>query len=222
MISGKNWLIYIGQCFDFYATGKQRRRADPGFPWRLVDGLRFSPIRLAMSAVSLIGYKNHKRREWLKANSELLWESRSLLNDELSRHLFDQALILRLVGHEKFYFPRTEFDDLLEIQGETPFLSHDLPKDYLGLPLKVFDIKLNQSNWKAPLRMVVNSEFFPMFNSYHQYLVRREGVDVLPSSGGIVLDCGSCIGDMSLIFAALVADGGEVHTEMAPDFWTGR
>lgn len=212
MITGKNWLISMGQCLDFYAEGKQRRRADPGFPWKLVDGSRFSPIRLAKSVLSLVGYRNHKRREWLNTNSELLWESRSLLNDEVSRHLFDQALMVRLVGHGKFYFPRTEFDDLIEILGETPFLSHDLPKDYLGLPLKVFDISLNQSNQKTLLRMIVNSEFFAVFNSYRQYLLRRKDVDASPSSGEIVLDCGSCIGDMSLIFAALVADGGEVHT----------
>ena len=150
----------MGQYLDFYAAGKQRRRSEPGFPWRLVDGSHFSPIRLATSALSLVGYRNHKRREWLYTNSELLWESRSLLNDEVSRHLFDQALMVRLVGHGKFYFPRTEFDDLIEIKSETPFLSHDLPKDYLGLPLKVFDINLNQSNRKTPLRMIVKLGVF--------------------------------------------------------------
>lgn len=212
MSCNKNWLDDINQRVDFYAKGRLRKRADPGFPWKLVDGDLFSASGLARRALNSIGYRQQKKREWLSNNSEFLWESRCLLGDELSKLFFDESLILRLTGHGRFYFPRTEFEDLIEIKDERPFLDPTLPADYIGLPLKIFDLNFLMGNRSTSLKLVVNREFVFMLNSYRQYLVRRGGVDVAPLPGDIVLDCGSCIGDMSLIFAALVGDSGEVHT----------
>ncbi len=211
--AAENWESTIRQCADFYLKGNQRKRSDPDFSWQLVNGSPFSPSRLASRAIQFFGFKSAQRREWLTSNSELLWAARSLLSDELSKLLFDQAIMVRMVGHERFIFPRVNFDDLMEVDGETAFLSDSLPRDYLGLPLKVFDARLNLNKQKKiPLRMVVNRGFFTMLNSYRQYLIRRDSIDLIPSVGDVVLDCGSCIGDMSLVFAALVAECGEVHT----------
>ncbi len=208
----KNWAISINRRVDFYVKGKLRKRTDPEFPWELVDGDPFSASGMARRALNLFGYRQQKKREWLNNNSELLWGSRCLLEDELSKLLFDESLILRLTGHGRFYFPRTEFEDLIEIKDEKPFFDSTLPADYMGTPLKIFDLNFLIRNRSLSLKIVVNREFISMLNSYRQYLVRRGSIDISPSPGDIVLDCGSCIGEMSLIFAALVSDSGEVHT----------
>lgn len=212
MTRSKNWSDNINQCVAFYARGSQRNRTDSGFPWGIVDGELFSVPGLAKRALNLLGYRRQEKREWLSNNSEFLWESRCLLDDELSKLLFDESLILRVIGHRGFYFPRTEFEDLIEIKSERPFLDPALPADYMGLPLKMFELNFLMRNTSILLKLVVNREFISMLNSYRQYLVRRGGVDVSPLSGDIVLDCGSCIGEMSLVFAALVGESGEVHT----------
>jgi FkbM family methyltransferase len=50
-----------------------------------------------------------------------------------------------------------------------------------------------------------------LLNSYRQYLVRREGHEVSPNRNEVVLDCGACIGEVSLLFASMVGPGGAVH-----------
>jgi len=220
MVSGsnRNWLNYINWQIDFYKRARSKPRSDPEFHWALVDSGAHIFGRLAKRALHMIGlHRDLLPLEWLNNNAESLWESRSLLNDDLSKLLFDSTLVLRVTSHRQFYFPRINFHDVVEIVDEKPFHYSDLPKDYIGLPLKVFVIQLRaHSNSNTittiPINIVTSKENLILINSYRQYLLRRDSVDLSPAPGDVVLDCGSCIGDTSLIFAGLVADQGEVHS----------
>jgi FkbM family methyltransferase len=217
--SNSNWINSINRQIDFYQRASPRRRTDPGFPWALVDPKTRSPFQIindrAKQALRKLGLRRKRPEksplEWLNGHAEPLWESRSLLNDELSKLLFDMTLVLRVTEHQRFYFPRIDFDDLLEIVDEKPFHDADLPADYLGLPLKLFEIRLGKSPNALPLKLVSCKETLVLLNNYRQYFVRRNSMDISPRPGDIVLDCGACIGEISLLFAGLVAGQGEVH-----------
>ena len=216
--SNCNWLNSINWQVDFYQRANQRRRTDPEFDWTLVDAKTESPLKIignrAKQALRMLGLRRRRTKsplEWLNSNAERLWESRSLLNDELSKLLFDSTLVLRLTGHQRFYFPRIDFDDLVEIVNEEPFHNPDLPGDYLGLPLKLFEIRFGSRPNALPVKVVMCKENLILVNSYRQYFARRNSIDISPMPGDIVLDCGACIGDFSLLFAGLVGMKGEVH-----------
>jgi FkbM family methyltransferase len=61
------------------------------------------------------------------------------------------------------------------------------------------------------LRIICTEQLIDGLNSYRQYLTTRNGVNVSPQKGEVVLDCGACIGDFSALFAAMVGSQGEVH-----------
>jgi FkbM family methyltransferase len=62
-----------------------------------------------------------------------------------------------------------------------------------------------------PLSVVSTKAQINLLNSYRQYLVQRNSVDMTPAEGDVVLDCGACIGEISTLFAGLVGTRGEVH-----------
>ena len=154
--------------------------------------------------------------DWMQENATLLWETRCMLADDLSKLLFDAALVLRMTSHRHFYFPRIDFEDLITIESECEFNMEGLPRDYLGAPLGIFDVRfqdVQHDDASAPLvRMIGTKDQLNLLNSYRQYLVRRNGYDISPMPADVVLDCGACIGDFSLLFAGMVGAQGEVHT----------
>ena len=74
-----------------------------------------------------------------------------MLEDELSKLLLDSTLVLRCSSQRQFYYPRIDFEDFVAILDEKPFLSEELPVDYLGLPLRVFTVKLRDRPRALPL-----------------------------------------------------------------------
>lgn len=200
----RNWIISINEQIGFYQNSNRKIRTDLNFPWSLVD----HEIKLSDP---LLNRHMEQVLEWINRKAELLWESRSLFNDELSKIIFDATLVLRATGFQKFFFPQTYFDDLIEIVDEKPFTDSDLPGDFLGIPLKIFDIRWIDLPHAIPLKIICCREDLILLNRYRQYFVRRHSFDISPVPGDIVLDCGACIGDVSLLFAGLVGRQGEVH-----------
>lgn len=136
-----------------------------------------------------------------------------MLADDLSRLLFDSSLVLRMSSHRQFYFPRFDYENLATVLKGEPFAMAELPSDYLGLPLKICEILLNTHRSEPThLRVICTEQLIDGLNSYRQYLTTRNGINVSPRDGEVVLDCGACIGDFSLLFAAMVGDAGQVHT----------
>jgi FkbM family methyltransferase len=134
-----------------------------------------------------------------------------MLADDLSRLMFDASLVVRLTSHRRYYFPRIDFDDLLDISSGEAFAEPGFPHDYLGVPLGVFDVRFHDRPTQPPLRIITRRIQLDLVNSYRQYLVRRNGFDISPMAGDVVLDCGACIGEVSMLFAGLASPGGEVH-----------
>lgn len=213
-----NWLNSVTGEADFYWRAIQRSRRDLEFDWKRFDrspsGRFFTARRVIKDYLYKAGVRTTRAVsiEWTQANAALLWETRVMLADDLSKLLFDAALVLRMTSHRHFYFPRIDFEDLVTIESERLFDMDDLPKDYLGTSLGVFDVGLHGQSQAPLLKMISTREQLGWLNSYRQYLIRRSGFDISPKLGDVVLDCGACIGDFSLLFAGMVGAKGEVHT----------
>ena len=149
--------------------------------------------------------------EWLHQNASLLWDARAMLADETSRLMFDASLVVRMTSHRRYYLPRIDFDDLLYMSSGEPFTEPGLPHDYIGSPLELFDVRIAGREDQPSLRIVTRGIQLQLVNSYRQYLIRRNGFDFSPRAGDVVLDCGACIGEVSMLFAGMAVPGGEVH-----------
>lgn len=213
----KNWLSSINWQVEFHQNSNKKKRLDSEFEWTWFEhhqkrGLRGITKFIATSLFSALKIKTPQEiisQEWLNTHALLIWEARELLEDELSKLLFDSMLTLRCSNHHKFYFPRINFEDFASIIEEKPFLSTELPLDYLGLPLKVFNLNLH--NQTTSLNVISTKTQINLLNSYRQYFIKRSAIDLTPVAGDIVLDCGACIGEISTIIAQLVGVDGEVH-----------
>ena len=213
----RNWLSSINWQVEFYQSINNNKRIDPEFDWIWFEnnqkkGFKGIAKSIALNLLRILKIKTPNAKlsqEWLNTNAILIWEARELLADELSKLLFDNMLTLRCSSHNQYYFPRLNFDDFASIVDEKPFLSTELPLDYLGLPLKVFN--LNLKNQTSPLNIISTKIQISLLNSYRQYFIKRASTDLTPLAGDIVLDCGACIGEISTIMAQLVGINGEVH-----------
>jgi len=161
----------------------------------------------------ILFYQPVVSHKWLDACAEQLWTVRCMLADTLSEVLFDETLILRGAGYKSFAFPRMDFKDLIEIIGEYPFerpdFPADLPKDYIGLPLKTYLLRLKGN--PDLIQVISCYDNLKILNDYRQYFVTRNFLDISPTLDDVVLDCGSCIGDTAVLFARLVGRLGRVH-----------
>lgn len=207
------WLKGLAQRANFYIRGTSRPRRDGDFNWNWFLKRRTAHLidtrRLIKSWLRPLGglWAQGISGEWLQDNAKLLWETRQVLADDLSRRLFDDALILKIVGYRRFYLPPEEFSDLFGVLQEGPFSAVNLPSTYSGALLKDLQLVVRGN----PVRVVMSETGVEGINGYRQYFVRRGGVDFSPALGEVILDCGACIGDVGMLFAAMVGPTGQVH-----------
>ncbi len=212
-----NWLDSMNSQVEFYINSFSKKRKDSDFDWVWQysrEGFRVKARRFLMPCDNLFslirGRSVSFTRKWLNEKSDLLWDSRQLLEDELSRHLFDCHLLLNICDHTRYYYPRVDYDDFITIINETEY-NGDMPKDYCGLPLKLYRIKMNNTHFIDEIEILTTKLQIDLLNKYRQYFIKRSNLDFSPSAGEVVFDCGACLGDISTIFAALVGNSGEVH-----------
>jgi FkbM family methyltransferase len=212
--SYQNWSDHINSQITFYRKGFQKNRLDNEFDWVWLDSRKGWKGKIGPIVKTLLDIMRQRvtpfTRQWLNQNSELLWNSRQIMEDELSKHLFDCYLLLAVSGYRRYYYPTIDFVDFISIQSEEDFISY-LPKNYLGMPLKTYNIRLDDTRLKTEVSIVTYKMYIELLNRYRQYFIKRGDIDLSPSIGEVVLDCGACIGDVSIIFAALVGNSGEVH-----------
>ncbi len=212
-----NWLSSLNWQCDFYQSSSRKKRKDSEFEWEWFESYPKGFGKSVKRMLSKVLQRLHLRvpggisQEWVNKNAPLLWETRELLEDELSKLLFDSMLILRCSSHSQFYFPRIDFEDFVKLVKEDSFLSKELPLDYLGLPLRVFNLELQHQHQISPLKVISTKAQINLLNSYRQYFIQRASVDLTPAAGDVVLDCGACIGEVSILIAGLVGIQGEVH-----------
>jgi FkbM family methyltransferase len=209
-----NWLNSMNWQLDFYRKSLRKRRIDDEFDWVWLNsslGWKGNMKSFIKPFVYFVCRRTIPYSQpWFNEKSELLWNSRQMLEDDLSRHLFDCHLLLTIAGYRKYYYPRTDYDDFISIQSEAD-LNNDLPKDYLGYPLKIYRIILNGSQEISDIKIIATKSHIELLNRYRQYFIKRGNVDFSPSKGEVVFDCGACIGEIALIFAALVGASGQIH-----------
>lgn len=185
-----NWLDSMTSEASFYQRGYQRRRRDKEMDWVRFDrsgsGRYFLLRRFAKKLLDKAGMsvKLPLSIDWMHANAPQLWETRGTLADDLSKILFDAALVLRMTSHRHFYFPRIDFDDLVTVNSHKPFAMDNLPEDYLGVPLSLYDLNLNRCIGIDPIKVICTEPQIQGLNSYRQYLVQRNGCDLSPARGG--------------------------------------
>lgn len=217
-----NWLESIRQQSDFHLQNARRSRSDAEFDWSWYSDWQLgfgSPARLlAKRALRRLPLRTRWNKsslyystEWIRRNAHLLWGARQQLADDLSKLLFDLQLVLRATSHERYYFPRIDFDDFATVARESPFEATDLPTRYLGLPLRVFTLNVPGCEPSGELKVVSTDLQLRLLNSYRQYFIQRNGIDLSPSKGDVVFDCGACIGEIAMLFAVLVGAAGQVH-----------
>jgi FkbM family methyltransferase len=217
MGSMSNWLDSMSAEASFYQRGHQRRRRDKEMDWIRFDqsgsGRYFLLRRFAKKLLYRAGMnvKLPLSIDWMLAHAPELWATREMLADDLSKILFDAALVLRMTSHRHFYFPRIDFDDFVTVNSQKPFAMDNLPQSYLGVPLSLYELNLSTCIGIDPLKIICTEPQIQGLNSYRQYLVRRNGRDLSPVRGDVVIDCGACIGDFSTMFAAMVGPTGQVH-----------
>ena len=196
------WLDSVRSQVEFAAAAPPRDRTGDDFDWKwfATRGPRAWAPPAPGDAFS---------SEWLAAHGEPLWDVRERLADDTSRLVFDLHLVLRGAGPARFCFPRPEFTDWLIVHGREPFAAEGLPADYLGQPLEVFDLTVADTGTRV--RLVATALQVGLCNAFRQYVPTRGGTPLGPRPGDVVLDCGACIGDFGMLFAALAGCAGAVH-----------
>lgn len=215
------WKVYLNDEINFYDRSSTIKRVDGEFPWEWYtkhskhNTLKFLIKKLGLEKVARSAINSLRPGmadatvDRINKNIDNIWEARSLLKDELSKLLFDRILVLRSVGENKFYFPRNEFAALSQVIEVKDFGSSLLPNDYMGLPLRLFRLFLEQSG--SYVNVISTQAQVDLMNDYHQYIFKRNDIHIRPEKDDTVFDCGACIHEISLIFGGLVGLGGGVH-----------
>ncbi len=212
----QNWAKAMGSQIDFYNHSNRKTRTDEDLDWGWY--YRSMPLKrkigLYLRPLLQIIYKKKYlalefKKHWFIQNTEALFRVRSTFHDDLSGKEFDSFLLSAICGFERFYYSRIHFDEIISITKEAPF-TEDLPKEYMRLPLKEFTVGLKNSEIPE-ITIISAKEEIDITNNYKRYLTHREGTSYVPGKGDVVFDCGSCIGEISAVFAAFVGTTGQVH-----------
>jgi len=210
--SEQRWLLNLLFQINFQLRGSSRGRRDDNFDWSWFRKLPTAHLvdlrRRVRKVISLLRGKEPKgyTTEWLRRNMSELWQTREAFVDALSRRLFDEAIVLKIVGYRRAFFPPEAFDTYLELNGTQPFTHPELPSKYMGMPLHVLDVARGER-----AKIIATDGFVESINRYRQYFVEREGVSLSPRPGETVIDCGACVGEVATVFAMHVGEAGQVH-----------
>lgn len=218
-MSVKTYEGHLLERFKFFNSSLRRTRTDSEHPWVMEKnnkvglGVFLAQFPQVRNLVRGLSNKSpvYPVEVYIRSHIEQLFEVRSLLEDQLSKLLFDDAIILRALSPGKFYYPRIDFDAMAEVTSEAPFNEAGFPDHYLQLPLKKLGINLKTKAGDRPINLITSQEAIKLLNTFRQYFIRRDNLDFRPAAGDIIFDCGACIGDTSLIFSGLCGESGEVH-----------
>jgi len=130
-----------------------------------------------------------------------------LFADELSRDLFVQVLLYRLLGHRHVRLPRN--NDEHWAQREQAQSLQGAESRFAGLfgKLHRFDLEFEGRRVAADCWWLNVAWTFLI----RQYYLERNEVVIRPLPGDCVVDAGACFGDTALAFAASVGKKGNVY-----------
>jgi len=140
-------------------------------------------------------------------NAESFFHARQLLEDEVSRTLFDNLVLFRVLGHLHVRLPFNTPENRAKIGiAQSWWLEGTDDAGAFG-PLAIFavpgvDGTMRIKGWKENIAWTF---------LYRQYFFERDGVAVKPVANDHVIDAGGCFGDTALGFADAVGSGGHVY-----------
>lgn len=207
-----NWQNYINSQIEFYNRNSMQKRKDNTFIWNSFNPSysSFSIMRGKDFLKKLVNYD--AERKWFNNFVELLFSTRELLEDEISKLKFDLYIVLKVVGHNKFFYPRTDFTDIITVNSFKNF-ENNLSDKYGEYSLREFNVSINENSVQnKKVNLITYTEFISLTNLWRQYFLKRENINFIPKSGDVVFDCGACLGDTAMLFLACVGVTGQVHT----------
>lgn len=91
----ENWHNYIVNQIDFYKTKRQTKREDNEYVWDWFNTVtRPSPLVKIKTIVKRI-IKYSAEQKWFDKNSELLFYTRKILEDDYSKMQFDLYILYK-------------------------------------------------------------------------------------------------------------------------------
>ena len=145
---------------------------------------------------------------FLLRNASRFFQARQLLADEVSRQLYDQLILFRIMGHLHVRLPYSASE--LQKHRDTADswrIAETADAGLLG-PLAIFSVPWQGEEIRVKCwRENVTATFLA-----RQYYLHRDGLIVEPTPGDHVIDAGGCFGDTALAFAHAVGGTGRVYT----------
>ncbi len=143
--------------------------------------------------------------------------AQSRWDDQASADLCLDLLLYRSLGPNHVLLPTNtpayrEFVATVDSDpGNASYIKQDLmPVRHKFLHL--YEIPEYQARAIATNGLLINFLFMK------QYQFERNGVRIRPEPGDVVLDCGACWGDTTVLLAYMVGEAGHIHTfEFVPD-----
>jgi FkbM family methyltransferase len=208
------WTSYIASRYKFYANAPKQKRVDD-YPWDALGKNNQDILsRIFNFPLFFPFYKTlimrHRALRRFNETSSLLFEARSRLCDEMSRLIFDEAVMMRMLGHHRYVMPRLIFDKYIQVLSAKQHDTVGIPAQSNGIDLIEYSLKCNGVD--HPLTIITTEQFILDQNRYRQYFLKRDGIDFTPKSGDVVFDCGACLGDTTILFGAHASPHGEVHS----------
>jgi FkbM family methyltransferase len=207
------WKQGLVEQIDFFSQSTPAARDESSFYWQIVARRHRHPSLRQLARSGIDRLRGRRRNEqWFASHSDRLWETRALLEDHGSQISFDALILLKEVGHQRYFFPNTVHrGDYLEVLDSRPFRSTELPEHYLSLELRTYSLRVWTGTGPKVIQVVAAEGWEQVQKHYSQYLVRFAQTDFFPKIGETVFDCGSCIGETSMLFGAMVGPSGAVH-----------
>jgi FkbM family methyltransferase len=182
------------------------------------DRYRFAmePARLAALQRSMLADLVNDASEKWRVLQTLLPDRRAIkaahdvFEDRESRITFRALLLYRyLTPHLSRIARDRARADALEafMQQDRPFKAYQRVPPFLGEPLGWWAVTYND----VPVEVATIKYGLYWTAVSDQYFLRRSGTYAGPSPGDVVLDCGSCLGDTAVKFAAHVGASGRVY-----------
>lgn len=212
------WLENLISRITFYENCCSQKRQDLKNVWAKVALRDYkqkrSGIRRVKSTLQSLGLRRRKNKQCIryKENFDLLWSARNMFQDAMSRYLFDEVLLLRAVGSDRYFIREPLPKLLLEVTQSGQFVHADLPNHFLMEPILKTRAKFYWQSITTDVSLITNRGFPDTVNTYKQYFFDRDNLIIAPGVGDVVIDGGACLGDNAILFAACTGTKGAVHS----------
>jgi FkbM family methyltransferase len=209
----ERWVEVVSSRYIFFAGAPGRKRQDD-YPWEALGKNSFSLFEaFKYNSIMFPFYRRFFSRdsalEEFRENSEKLWKTRCLFSDEISCIQFDESLLIRMLGHKRYIIAPEFCDELIRMKSFSSVLDKGIPEYANNIKLELIEGSLMGDN--RDFKIYSTRTFIEDSNRYRQYFLKRKTLVVKPEIGDVVFDCGSCLGDTSILFATAVGSEGRVH-----------